>query len=138
MESKKFAIIGGDKRNYYLANELKQDGHTVKLFGFSKYDSEGLYRQSGLYETIDGADYIIGGIPASNDGLLLNMPYENDNISAEDLFRLIKKHQVYFAGYIKSELVELAERFQVNIVDVLKKEELSILNAIPTAFGKKV
>ncbi len=138
MESKKFAVVGGDKRNYFLANELRQDGHFVKMYGFSKLDNERLNQKESLYETIDGVDYIVGGIPASNIGMLLNMPYQNENVSAEDLFRLIKKQQIFFAGYIKNEILELGEHFQVNIIDVLKKNELSILNAIPTLFHKKV
>ena len=31
-----FGILGGDKRNYYLAKALKNDGYEVKLCGFEK------------------------------------------------------------------------------------------------------
>jgi hypothetical protein len=35
MDTKTFAVIGGDKRNIVLSKMLSRQGHTVRVFGFA-------------------------------------------------------------------------------------------------------
>ncbi len=136
MEAKKFAIIGGDKRNIYLTKELKADGHFVKTYGFSKYEDKDIDKSSSLQEVVDGVDLCIGGTPITTDGKCFNAPYADSAIYIEDVFKAIGENQVFLAGYIKKEVLETAAKYsKLKIYDILKIEELSILNAIPTAEG---
>ena len=135
METRTFSVIGGDKRNIALAEMLVGQGHTVKLFGFVNYERETPAQCKNLYEAVSGADYIIGPIPCSHNGCVLNAPYHNAAIEVEDLFRLIKPHQMFLAGVVKPELFTLADKYGFRAVDMLSREDLLILNAIPTAEG---
>ena len=135
METKTFTVVGGDKRNIELARMLSGQGHTVKLFGFVNYERETPMQCKNLYEAVSGADCIIGPIPCSHNGDALNAPFHNAPIYVEDLFRLIKPHQRFLAGVIKPELLQLAGKYNIYVIDMLKREELLIKNAIPTAEG---
>jgi len=135
METKQFAVIGGDKRNIYLSGLLKKSGMSVRMFGFDKFGLEKIAESYNLYEAIDGADYIIGPTPLVCNNLSLNAIYSSRDILADDLFRLIKPTQIFFGGHIKEEVFAIAEKYAVNCVDMLKWEELALLNAIPTAEG---
>ena len=135
MESKIFTVIGGDKRNIELARMLSSQGHTVKLFGFINYERETPMQCKNLYEAVNGADCIVGPIPCSHSGDALNAPFHNAPIYVEDLFRLIKPHQLFLAGFIKPELLQLSSGYGIPMIDMLKREELLVRNAIPTAEG---
>ncbi|MCL2571637.1 MAG: dipicolinate synthase subunit DpsA [Defluviitaleaceae bacterium] len=135
MQTRKFAIVGGDKRNVALAEKLFRLGHRVKMYGFSDYEKETPMQCKNLYETISEAEYIIGPIPCCHNGGVLNTPFHNKPVLVEDVFRLIKPSQTFLAGYIKQEIMDLAKKYDVKIIDLLSREELLVLNAIPTAEG---
>ncbi|MCL2528520.1 MAG: dipicolinate synthase subunit DpsA [Defluviitaleaceae bacterium] len=135
MTTRSFAIIGGDKRSIALAEILFRQKHRVKMYGFANYERETPMQCKNLYETISEAEYIIGPIPCSHNGGALNAPFNNGPILTEDLFRLIKPTQTFLAGYIKPEVHALADKYSINAVDMLCREELLVLNAIPTAEG---
>jgi len=135
LEAKIFTVVGGDKRNIELARMLSGQGHTVKLFGFVNYERETPMQCKNLYEAVSDADCIIGPIPCSHNGDALNAPFHNAPIYVEDLFRLIKPHQRFLAGVIKPDLLQLASKYNIYVIDMLKREALLIKNAIPTAEG---
>jgi dipicolinate synthase subunit A len=88
-----------------------------------------------LYETLSDADYIIGPIPFSHNGGTLNAPFHNEPIHAEDLLRLVKPRQAVIAGYVKPDVMGMAAKYGIHLIDMLKREELLVANAIPTAEG---
>jgi len=135
MERKNFTLVGGDKRNIELARMLCANGHTVKLCGFSNYELELPIQCKNLSEAVKKADYIIGPIPASHNGESFNAPFHNQPIGVEELFKLLQPKQKFLAGVIKPEVAELAKRHNVHVIDMLKREELLVRNAIPTAEG---
>jgi dipicolinate synthase subunit A len=135
LETRTFAVVGGDKRNIALAKMLCAQGHTVKLFGFINFERETPMQCKNLYETMSDADYIIGPIPCSHNGGTLNAPFHNAPIHAEDLLRLVKPRQIIIAGYIKPALFDMANKYGIYLIDMLNREELLIANAIPTAEG---
>ncbi len=130
-----FAVIGGDRRNVYLAKALRDDGHLVRMFGFARYDREAISEEDSLFSAISGADYVIGGTPVSSDGTNFNAVFSPVPIPCDDVFRLVRSDQTFLGGYIRPEVLELAQRYNVKTIDLLKFESLSILNAIPTAEG---
>ena len=133
MDAKVITVVGGDKRNVELAKMLARRGHTVRMFGFSNYEGEMQYKN--LYEAVNNADCIIGPIPCSHNGNALNVPFHNAPVYVEELFRIIKPHQLFLAGIIKPELLQLASKYSIHMIDILTREELLVRNAIPTAEG---
>jgi dipicolinate synthase subunit A len=136
MSTKKYTIIGGDLRSVRLAGFLKEDGNEVNLFGFKNAGFElGMAESEDLQAAIDNSDIIIGPLPCSNDNELLNAPYHSDKIYINDIFKLMNKNQIFIAGRISEKIAQLAHIYNVYIIDILEREEMAILNAIPTAEG---
>lgn len=133
MENKSFAVIGGDKRSYELARLLKEKGHLVNLFGFNKLEDE--EPDQSLSSTINGVDVVIGPVPLTTDGRNINTPYNTEDVRIEGVFRNMTKQQILIGGAISNELMNIATEYDIAALDILKREEMAVLNAIPTAEG---
>ena len=147
MPQGKFLIIGGDLRNVYIHELLKKEGHRVKAYGFSTYAdgqcppvpgkpcSGCISRSLSLPRALANTDIVIGPTPCCSNGLLLNMPFHTKPLSVSDLFGAMQPGQIFYAGRISPEVIALAAARDIEIHDILDREEMAILNAIPTAEG---
>lgn len=135
--AKTFAIIGGDLRNLKLAEHLAEDGHNVRIFGFKNVDiSEKVKDTVSLEEAIQDSDIIVGPIPCSKDDQTINCVYYNQKIYISDIFRLMSKEQLFIAGFISESITHLCWNYEIECHDILKREEMSVLNAIPVVLPK--
>ena len=132
---KSFTILGGDKRNIALAEILFSQGHKVKMFGFAESGREFPMQCKNLVEAIRESQYIIGPIPCAHNNGTLNAPFHRKPLYIEALFQLIQPHQLFIAGHVSAATWEAAHRYDIHLVDMLEREELLTLNAIPTAEG---
>lgn len=136
MSLRKFTVIGGDLRNVKLAETIHSDGNQVNLYGFKKAEFESLIAENeNLEEAIDDSDIVIGPLPCSNDEEMLNAPFHDGKIQINGVFKTMKKSQLFIAGMISEKTVELAKAYNVYCIDILKREEMAVFNAIPTAEG---
>lgn len=136
MSMKKYTIIGGDLRNVKLANQILADGNQVNIFGFKKAGFElGIKENENLQEGIDDSEIVIGPLPCSNDNETLNAPFHPDKIYINEVFKIMKKNQLFIAGRISDKILHLAQVYNVFCIDILEREEMAVLNAIPTAEG---
>lgn len=133
MANKSFAVIGGDRRSYELARLLKEKGHLVNLFGFNELENE--EREQSLSSAINGVDIVIAPVPLTTDDRNINAPHNAEDIRIEGVFRNMTKHQILIGGAISRELINIAAEYDITTVDILKREEMAVLNAIPTAEG---
>lgn len=136
MEKMKFTIIGGDLRNVKLAELIAAEGNSVNIYGFDKASFDVKIAQSNtLEEAVNGSDVVIGPIPCSNDNEYINAPFHSEKILIHDVFKYMNKNQLFIAGRISDKIVHLAQVCNVYNVDMLEREEMAVLNAIPTAEG---
>lgn len=136
ISNKKFTIIGGDLRSVKLADILAKEGNFVNIFGFNLTEFELEKEESQDLETaIDESDVIIGPIPCSNDDENINAPFHSKKINIKETFKVMKKNQLFVAGRISEKVSQLAQVCNVYTVDLLQREEMAVLNAIPTAEG---
>jgi dipicolinate synthase subunit A len=136
VNEKKFSIIGGDLRSVKLAELLAAEGNSVNIYGFDMAGFEVKLAQSrSLAEAVEGSDVIIGPIPCSNDNEILNAPFNKESIHMSELFKSMNKNQLFLAGRISDKIAHLAQVYNVYTVDLLEREEMAVLNAIPTAEG---
>ena len=142
-----FFIIGGDKRNLFLAKKLSKDGENVKIFGFDRIKDEffannnikkitnekelltELEEKETLLDNnleIDNQNkkIIIGPIPYSTDGKTLYAPFCNKKLD----INLLKDKKI-IAGKIPKEVADKES------IDILKNEYFTIKNTVPTAEG---
>lgn len=122
MKKRSFLVLGGDNRNLELANLLKKDGHNVYL---SHVDGMN-FQESSI---------IIGPLPLSYDGNTLNAPFHSEKIILEDILTNIKKDQVFIAGNVDNGFMSKAEEYGITVIDYFKRENMQVLNAVPTAEG---
>ncbi|QNU65298.1 dipicolinate synthase subunit DpsA [Ruminiclostridium herbifermentans] len=136
MGDKKFSIIGGDLRSVKLAELIAAEGKSVNIYGFSNAGFEIKLKQSNtISDAINDTDVVIGPIPFSNDNVFINAPFHTDKIYINEVFKCINKNQLFIAGRISEKISHMAQVYNVYTVDLLEREEMAVLNAIPTAEG---
>ena len=134
-----FSVIGGDARNVELAKMLANDGHEVYVYGLEKstlgeQDVKNIEICNTLEEALYNANIVIGPIPFSRDGEILNAPLSNNVIEIED-FASWLDNKALFAGSISDDFYNIVKNVKVVVTDLMKIEELAVLNIIATAEG---
>jgi dipicolinate synthase subunit A len=136
VKNKKFTIIGGDLRSVKLAELIASEGNKVNIYGFKKSNFEIEIKESEeLDYAIEEADVVIGPTPCSTDNETINAPFHPQRIFIKDIFKKMKKSQLFIAGRISEKIAQLADVYNVYSIDLLEREEMAVLNAIPTAEG---
>ena len=136
--STNFTIVGGDLRIIKLAKMLANDGNKVFTFGMEQSDElkncKDIIFCEKLTEAVKQSEIIIGPIPFSSNGKELNTPFSERQISIREFMHVINA-KVLIAGSITPEVYELANDEYIEIIDIMKREELAVLNTIATAEG---
>lgn len=115
--------------------ELFSYNYTVFVFGqekyFENYTNENIHICKNLKEVINNSNKIIGGMPLTKDCVTVDSPYSDEKIKLENLNFLLE-NKIFIAGGIPEEFYE---NKKIKNIDLLKIEELTIMNAIPTVEG---
>ena len=134
----KILIIGGDRRELELFLHLRKLGAQVCMYGFNEgkpFDDKYLARDLG--EEIRRANVIItplNGIEA--DGQIYTPFYDGKIHVLDAVFQeYIQPGTLFIAGYINPLIEKLLEQKDVIVCGTREMDEISILNAIPTAEG---
>jgi dipicolinate synthase subunit A len=136
MRAKTYTVLGGDLRSLKLAEFLSKDGNIVNIYGFKNAEFKGnFFECEDIEKALSTSDVVLGPIPCSNDDENIYAPFSDNKISISEIFRLMNHKQLFLSGRISEKILHKAEVFNVYCIDLLKREELSILNSIPTAEG---
>ena len=134
----KFAIIGGDLITIKLAVMLAKDQNQVYVYGLEKAEElkniKNITQCESIKKTIQEVEIVIGPIPFSSNGKTINMPFSDKEISIREMMHVINA-KVLIAGGIAPEVYEMANDEYIEIIDIMKREELAVLNTIATAEG---
>ncbi len=131
----RISVIGGDLRQITLASLLKKDGHNVEIFGFDKeIDTLDLKSKDSLKSVAD-ADVVVLPLPISYDNVTINAPFSDKQIFLNELLEGLKKDAIIFGGRFTEGIKKLFGEKSIRLFDYFEREELSVLNAIPTAEG---
>ena len=128
----KIAIIGGDLRIIKLAEMLVKDGNEIYTFGIDTV--EGTIQCENIKKALKNVEIVIGPIPFSSNGTTINMPFSDKSLSIRELMHAMNA-KILIAGGIAPEVYELANDEYIEIIDIMKREELAVLNTIATAEG---
>lgn len=136
--NKTFTIIGGDLRIIKLAKILSEDNNAVYVYGLENVEElkeiKNITFCQKLQDAVKQSEIIIGPIPFSSDGININTPFSNEKISIRELMHNINA-KILIAGNILPEVYDLANDEYIEIIDIMKREELAVLNTIATAEG---
>lgn len=125
MNIERILIIGGDSRINYLSQGLMEDGFKVKTFDGSE----------PLKTAVEECDAVVLGLPCSRDDKTVDAPDLSESILLKDLFHIMGKNKLLLAGKMPEGTKAVADVFGVKWVDYFMREELEILNAVPTCEG---
>lgn len=135
---KTISVVGGDLRIVKLIGMLINDGYTVYTYGLEQ--SEELLGMAKvemcptLEEVMSASEVVIGPIPVTSDRKNLSMPFSNIKLPVEEFVSKVSC-KALIAGTLPEDYRKVLEEKNVNYVDVLKREEFTILNTIATAEG---
>lgn len=134
----KFAIIGGDLRIVKLAEMLAKDENQIYVYGLEKAEDlrnkPNIVQCDTIKKAVQEAEIVIGPIPFSSNGNTVNAPFCDKEITIREMMHVINA-KVLIAGGITPEVYDMANDEYIEIVDILKREELAVLNTIATAEG---
>lgn len=125
---KTFGVLGGDKRNYYLAKALKDDGYKVRLWGFEKLGA----MDCEIASALDSDIIILPVIPFSEDENVVS-PYSNSNLNLKE-YEDTLKDKIIFTG-IKEKFLSAFPDMENRVSSYSDREEFAVKNAVPTAEG---
>ena len=133
----KIGVIGGDLRIVKLVEMLAKDGYEVITYALEKAESisklQEVKKCTSIEEFMQETQIIIGSIPLSSNHIDMNTPFSEQNVSLQELANYLEG-KTFIAGNIK-ELYELIDTEKTNLIDLLDREELTILNTISPAEG---
>ena len=139
--NKKMGIgfVGGDLRQLRVARRFALDGFDIKIFGFEDMYGEllddGITVVNSAEEALEEVGVVVLPLPYSVNGDTINAPGYVGKIYISDVFKGLKKEQILFVGKSDDKISALASLYSAHVVDYFDREELALLNAIPTAEG---
>ncbi len=134
-ELKAFGIIGGDKRQLFLAKSISDSCFDVTLGGFDKLTSLGAIEIADIKTAVSKSDAIIFPLPSICADGTLNTPFSDKKTRlSDDLIALLKDKPMFVA--MKNKLLkEYPVLSNCQIYDYSAKEEFAVANALLTAEG---
>ncbi len=135
-KNKTILIAGGDLRQVYTAQILAKENKVYTL-GFDKslLPSDKIKSIESPIMLEERADFLILPLPVSTDGVTLNTPFFKYSIPVESLPGMIKDGGIVFGGKFSEKIKDVFEDKGIETIDYFEREELSVLNAVPTAEG---
>ena len=156
-----FSVIGGDLRLVNLAKQFADDKCEVFVFGMEKSDEieedKRIIKCNTLETAINKSQVIIGSIPFSRNNEEMYATFSDKTIKIEDLTNFQLKsalsiqnkknynkktsmsegisNKTFIAGNISSNVKERLEMRFEKVIDIMKEEQLVVLNTIATAEG---
>lgn len=135
---KKFLFLGGDLRMLYAAEYLNK-GRECYAYGFDGVEENsfpsGTFPVPAVGEPVI-CDYAVLPLPATADGIHINMPCSKGE---KPLFSILKKAVkpggTVFTGKSCAALEKVCEENGFKLQNYFDREELQIMNAVPTAEG---
>ncbi|ROR22336.1 dipicolinate synthase subunit A [Mobilisporobacter senegalensis] len=129
-------IIGGDLRQIYMANILISKGLNVVVYGLDHPTLDvNCKKAKSLKDAINMGDIIIGPIPVTRDKTHIYGKEEKKDLKLSTLSEELHSGQFFIGGNIPASLVQICNEKEILYYDLMKDEQITILNSIATAEG---
>lgn len=132
---KSFGIIGGDKRQLFLAKSIYDSGYAVMIGGFDKLQSFGNFVLGDIKAVAAKCDVLIFPVPSVRADGSINTPFSDEcTVLDDELIGIMLKKPIFIA--MKDKFLKAYPQLEnAEIFDYAEKDEFAILNALPTAEG---
>ena len=132
LRAKNIWVAGGDPRQAALAGLLADDGHSVHTYALEQ--GQGMHCEPSM-DGADRADCVVLPLPAAGADGRLNTPLLEESHDLGEVLDALRPGQLVCAGMAGEGLRRMAEERGLLLRDYFAREELAVLNAIPTAEG---
>lgn len=123
-------VLGGDMRQVHLARLLQQDGWAVQTWGLERGGGpESVPLQQALEPEL-----LILPLPVSREGQLY-LPLTDSVLATEALWPRLRGDQLLLGGMTGPLGQRLWLEHGLTLLDYYQREEVQLLNAVPTAEG---
>lgn len=130
--AKNIWVVGGDPRQAALARLLADDGHGVHPYALEQ--AEGVRCEPSMAGA-DRADCVVLPLPALGPEGALNTPLSDRPHPPEEILDALRPGQLVCAGMVTGGLKAMAKARGLVLADYFAREELAVLNAIPTVLA---
>lgn len=131
-----FAIIGGDKRQIYMANELIARNFSVIVYGLQDPLLDlSCMTAASLEDAMVSGQNILTPIPVSKDGKNILAQNAKPDLTVEQLCGFLTAGQKLFGGCLTKEMKKICESKDIFSLDFMEQEEIVLFNTIATAEG---
>ena len=128
-------VVGGDLRQVKLAELLSDDGHWVQTYAMEHRPDTDLLSGSDTLRGIGEADCVILPLPMTRENGILNAPFSDQKVPVRTILDQLKPGQFICAGQVGTSIGDYAKGRNLVIHDYFAREELAIMNAVPTVEG---
>ena len=135
----KIVFIGGDLRQIRVVNQMAKSDMNINVFGFdeniiNKFDESVEFVKN--IEELNGEYKVINlPLPYTTDGENINAPFFSGLMPINEVITNILPKSYVLAGRCDEKIKTIAEICGITLVDYFQREELMMLNAVPTAEG---
>ena len=131
-----FAIIGGDKRQVYMANELIARNFSVIVYGLQDPLLDlSCTAADSLADAIASGQIILTPIPVSKDGRNILAHNAKPDLTVDQLCSFLTAGHKLFGGCLTKEMKKICESKDIFYLDFMDQEEIVLFNTIATAEG---
>lgn len=121
-------VLGGDLRQVHLARLLAEDGWSVRTWGL---EQGGGVDPVPLHRALE-AEMVILPLPVSRQGKL-PLPLTDSELETEELWPRLHADQLLLGGMTGPLARKLLLGHGLTLLDYYQREEVQVLNAVPTA-----
>ena len=130
-----FGVLGGDKRQIYLARAMAADGVEVRVSCLEQGEGLDTLEQVGYEKLMADCDIILLPLPVTRDGETLNTPLSRVRIPLDDDFAARLSSKTVYGGMMEKLLKTSPLWDSISAFDYYTREELLVGNAVLTAEG---
>ena len=132
------AVIGGDLRILKVLEMLANGEDTVYVRCLEKAENlkniDNVIFCETISKTVENSKIVIGPVPFTTNAKDVNTPFSDNQITIQELLSNINS-KTLIAGAFAENLYEIASSQNIELIDLMKREELAVLNTIATAEG---
>lgn len=138
MGRKRALIIGGDKRQYYMAEYLAKRGFEVAAYG------EVFAEATSGVQCLQTPKEVIQRLKETDSSVILPVPVTTDRESikgtggklrCQELLPVFRQQKKIYGGSLPENMRNQGEIKQGQYVDFMKSEQVALFNAVATAEG---
>lgn len=137
-----YAVIGGDMRQVYLAEELAHHANRICHYALCAApderrlsDASYVTAADSLEEICTASPCVVCPIPLCKSRLYINQSAFEEPLYLSQLLAALKPGQFFFAGCIPADFKTAAEEKGVHVFDLMENQSLPFFNSISTAEG---